>query len=285
VLRQGAILHVFERLGRRRDEGLDRELRGIMKEKGLREQDPYEEVVIRGSFLDSATKTTFEELTKQAAALLADRLYSDEDKIHADQIAEGFLDGTRVGATPVSHGAALPHLRLTEIQRPRMVIVRTEPGVHIDVDDPSVHVHDVDEPIHALFYLLSPEADPSQHLRILAQLANHIDEDDFIQNWLSAASERELRELLLRERSYVSLQLDQDDDTSVFIDKRLREVSLPEGCLVAVIRRGGNRLVPDGKATLLEGDWITVIGDADGISSLYDRYVTNRTEAEVSREE
>ena len=285
VERQGAIMHVFERLGRRRDEGLDRELRGIMKEKGLREQDPYEEVVIRGSFLDSSTKTTFEELTRQAAALLADRLYSDEDRIHADQIAEGFLDGTRVGATPVSHGAALPHLRLTEIRRPRMVIVRTGPGVHIEVDDPSVHAHDVDEPIHAVFYLLSPEADPSQHLRILAQLANHIDEDDFIQNWLSAASERELREMLLRERSYVSLQLDQDDDTSSFIDKPLRDVSLPEGCLVAVIRRDGKRLVPDGKAMLLDGDWITVIGNADGISSLYDRYVRSRTEGEVSSEE
>jgi amino acid transporter/mannitol/fructose-specific phosphotransferase system IIA component (Ntr-type) len=278
VERQGAILHVFERLGRKRDEGLDRELRGIMKEKGLREQDPYEEVVIRASFLDSNEQTTFDELTHHAASVLADRLSSDEDNAEAKQIAEGFLNGTRVGATPVSHGAALPHLRLTEIQRPRMVIVRNRPGVHIHVDDPIVHAHDADEPIHAIFYLLSPEADPSQHLRILAQLASHIDEEEFHQKWLAASNERELREMLLREKSYVSLELDRDDPTAVFIDRSLRDVAMPKGCLVAVIRRGGDRLVPDGGTTLRDGDWITVIGEPGGIGELYDRYVGSRAE-------
>ena len=48
VDREGAIFHVFERLGRQRDTGLDRELRQIMKEKGLRDADPFEEVVTSG---------------------------------------------------------------------------------------------------------------------------------------------------------------------------------------------------------------------------------------------
>ncbi|GIT04208.1 MAG: hypothetical protein CM1200mP28_14670 [Deltaproteobacteria bacterium] len=34
VIRSGAIYHLFARLGEQRFEGLDRELRGIMKEKG-----------------------------------------------------------------------------------------------------------------------------------------------------------------------------------------------------------------------------------------------------------
>ena len=47
VGRSGAIYHLFARLGEQRFEGLDRELRGIMKEKGVREEDPFDEVVTR----------------------------------------------------------------------------------------------------------------------------------------------------------------------------------------------------------------------------------------------
>ena len=53
VDREGAIYHVFERLGRQRDTGLDRELRQIMKEKGLREADPFEEVVTAAAIIDT----------------------------------------------------------------------------------------------------------------------------------------------------------------------------------------------------------------------------------------
>jgi len=51
VVRNGAIYHVFERLGKRRFEGLDYELRGILKEKGLRKEDPFEEIVAHNSSL------------------------------------------------------------------------------------------------------------------------------------------------------------------------------------------------------------------------------------------
>ena len=43
IEREGAIFHVFARLGRRRFAGLDRELRDLMKEKGLRAEDPFDD--------------------------------------------------------------------------------------------------------------------------------------------------------------------------------------------------------------------------------------------------
>jgi amino acid transporter len=45
VIRSGAIYHVFERLGRQRFADLEIELRGILKEKGLRDEDPFDEIV------------------------------------------------------------------------------------------------------------------------------------------------------------------------------------------------------------------------------------------------
>jgi amino acid transporter len=47
VARVGAIYHVFERLGRQRHHNLDTELRGILREKGLRQEDPFDEIVSR----------------------------------------------------------------------------------------------------------------------------------------------------------------------------------------------------------------------------------------------
>ena len=52
VVRSGALLHWFERLGQGRFDGLDPELRGILKEKGVRAEDAFDEVVARAFTLD-----------------------------------------------------------------------------------------------------------------------------------------------------------------------------------------------------------------------------------------
>ena len=45
--RYGAIYHVFARLGEHRFDPLDTELRGIIKDKGLRPDDPFEKTIAR----------------------------------------------------------------------------------------------------------------------------------------------------------------------------------------------------------------------------------------------
>ena len=67
VVRSGAIYHLFARLGEQRFEGLDRELRGIMKEKGVREEDPFDEVVARAQVMEFTKEHQFGEITRQVA--------------------------------------------------------------------------------------------------------------------------------------------------------------------------------------------------------------------------
>ena len=50
--REGAIYHLFARLGQKRFEGLDLELRGIMKERSPREHDRFESIVAEAKVLD-----------------------------------------------------------------------------------------------------------------------------------------------------------------------------------------------------------------------------------------
>jgi len=266
VDRYGAIYHIFERLGRKRFAALDIELREILKEKGLRAHDPFDEIVAMARVIDAPQGATFEDIVTTAAEELSALLPTT-----ASSLAEGFLEGTRVGATPVTGGVALPHLRLPELTKPIMVIARSTSGVTIDVGDVFGAVHE-EESIHAIFFLVSPENDPSQHLRLLAQLAGHVEKEGFMTKWLASETNQEMKEILLREDRFMSLQLAIGHPTEPLIDVPISLLSFPEDCLVAIIHRRGHMVVPRGSTVLEEGDQLTIIGDQRGIRSLKDRF-------------
>jgi amino acid transporter/mannitol/fructose-specific phosphotransferase system IIA component (Ntr-type) len=263
VERDGAIYHWFARLGQSPYEELDREFREILKEKGLRSDDPFHEVISRAQFVEVAQDSSFDELIREASLLLAERV-----EIDADRLEEGFRKGTMVGTTPVAHGAALPHLHIQGIDRPELVLARSKKGLDIYAVDAFGAEHVADEPVHAVFVLVSPEDDHRQHLRMLAELANRIDEDDFMDRWLQATSTAHIKELLLRDAHYLTLRIRRADSSGDLIGRRLADVSWPEGCLVALIRRGDRMIVPSGSTVLEEGDRITIIGETRALLSL-----------------
>jgi len=266
VDRHGAIYHVFARLGKHRHEELDVELRSILKEKGLRSEDPFEEAVLAAVVLDVDRVEGFDVLIEMAAESLARKLPAD-----APTLVKGFTEGTLTGATPVAKGVALPHMRMEGIDHPYMVMVRTRHEISIITGDVFGGKHTA-EKIHAVFFLVSPEEDPSQHLRMLAQLASRIDQDDFLHSWLRARNDVQLKEVFLREERYISLRLEPESRAWELADRAIRELDLPEGCLVAAVRRQGSTIVPRGDTLLLPGDRLLVIGQAEAISELYDRF-------------
>jgi len=269
VDRYGAIYHIFERLGRRRFAALDIELREILKEKGLRSHDPFDEIVATARVIDAPHASTFEDIVLSASEELASLLPAT-----ASSLAEGFLHGTRVGVTPVTSGVALPHLRLPDITQSTMVIVRSRDGITVDVGDAFGGHHEEDS-VHAIFFLVSPEDDPSQHLRLLAQLAGHVDQEGFMTRWLTATTNQEMKEILLREDMFLSIQLKKGTKTESFIDLAIHRLGFPEGCLVALIHRRGHMVVPRGSTVLEEDDQLTIIGDERGIRSLKDRFIAS----------
>ena len=267
ISREGAIFHIFERLGRQRYEGLDRELREIMKERGPREADPLDQLLTHACLLDLAGPVAFEELANQASDQLALDL-----PVAASQLCEGFLSGTRMGATPVSHGVALPHMRSELLDRSYIVLARVREGVRFGSDEPAGVTPATEEAIRAVFFLVSPEVNPGQHLRILAQIARRVDQDSFMPEWLGAESDEQLKEALFRNECIFVMTLGGDQAGSALIGLQLHEVSLPDGTLIAMIRRGDELVIPSGDTALLDGDRLTVIGRPEGISALRDRY-------------
>ncbi len=268
VVRDGAIYHWFARLGRRRYEGLDRELRGILKEKGLREEDPFDEVMARALLFDLKEPLTFGAVVERVAGPLAERL-----PLTAQEIGQRFLDGTRKGATPVTHGIALPHLRLPNLDQPELALVRSQHPVEVESHLLGFEEEGTKHVVRTFFFLVSPEGNPGQHLRLLAKIAGRVDEESFTNEWYTASNEQALKEVLLRDERYLSFYVKAQGRSADLISRSLRDVQMPRGSLVALVRRQGATFVPDGNTVLQTGDRLTIIGDPEGLRQLRGRYV------------
>lgn len=273
IEREGAIFHVFERLGRRRFAGLDRELRDIMKEKGARAEDPFDHVVAHADVIDYTALPTrppeLRRLVEEASGFLAHRL-----PVTVEDLVAGFARGLAAGGTPISHGAALVHARLPAVDYSEMVIVRCRTGVHVSETETDAELvrRATAEPIRAVFFLVSGEADPGQHLRILAQIARRVDDRGFMAEWLANEDEQDLKETLLRDDRFLSLLVRSGARSEVLIGKALRELQMPEGALVALIRRRGVSIVPRGHTVLMDNDRLTIIGEPAGVVQMAEQY-------------
>ena len=265
--RDGAIYHVFERLGRRRFAGLDRELRDIMKEKGARAADPFDEVVARAHTMDLDYQISLSSIIRGASEMMESRLPAS-----ADQLADGFTRGVYGGGTPISQGAALLHMRLPDYDSCELLVARCATSLLFDADDEASQRQAAEQPIHAVFFLVSGEQDAGRHLRILAQLAGRIEADGFMVEWLEDRNDQELKETLLRDDRFLSLQIESGQKTEALIGKALNELHMPEGTLVALIRRYGETLVPRGRTVIREGDRLTIIGSPGSIRTVTNQY-------------
>lgn len=258
--REGALYHVFERLGRHRYTGLERELREILKEKGVPEDDPFEAVVSRAPVRDLKRVPSFAVAAASAAEVLGADL-----GLAPETIREAFIEEARIGATPVSDHAMLPHFRTDDANGHRLVIMRCRDGVEVPNQGG-------DHRVRALFFLVSPHRNPGRHLRILAQLAARVDADDFLERWLGARDEAELRDALLHDRDLLSVRLDPAARSGELVGRTIRDCPLPEGVLVALVRRGPEVVFPRGDTRLLEGDRVCFIGEEAGLAELGRRY-------------
>jgi len=262
VRRYGAIYHVFSRLGENRFDPLDIELREIIKEKGLRKADPFDEIVALAPIFNLDSIEDFGTLARNAAEQLA-----SDGTLDADELADGFLQGTRIGATPVSGNAALPHIRIEGLAIPRLAIARIRKGLEITIGS-ALSDEEKKETVHAVFFLVSPQEDPAQHLRLLAKLAGCVEEERFEAHWAEARDDAGIREVLLRDDRYLSFALQRNTARESWIGRQIRELELPDGCLVALVQRGDETIVPRGSTVLDHGDALILIGEPGCIQTV-----------------
>jgi APA family basic amino acid/polyamine antiporter len=150
--------------------------------------------------------------------------------------------------------------------------VRSRPGIYIKFLNP-VSGKEEEQTLHAVFFLISPLDNPSQHLRMLAQIARHVESDTFADDWEMAEDEQQLKEAILHHERFHSFYIHKDSRSESLIGKQLKEIKMPEGSLIALVRRGDDIIVPRGSTVLEEDDRLTVIGDPSGIREFHKKYI------------
>ncbi len=163
--------------------GLDKELREILKEKGIRDDDPFVEIIEEAEFIEIDSCTKVDCVLREAAEILSAR-----SGISTDLIFGALLERSHLGETPAEAGIALPHLLLDEVDEFYLVLARSVTGIDFPMADQS---------IHAAFVLLGNRKNPAQHLRLLAEIARRAEDPGFIDQWIQADSELELKTLIL----------------------------------------------------------------------------------------
>ena len=268
IKRHGAIYHIHERLGRRKDYGLEREMKGILREKGLRKEDPYERIISRSVVLDiSDSDISYRDSIKKASGNFATSFDMDEK-----QIFDLFWESQDIDTIPFAPSIAFNHIKLKGDISSEIILARVPDSVFLKPDGFESFSKDKQNEIgnlRAIIFLISSSEKPRQHLRILAHLAEIFDDNRFIKRWKKAKNEEEIREILLRDDRFIKLIITADNPMA---GKQIKEIDLPGECLIAIINRNGKTKIPHGDTIIQVNDELAFIGDEEDILFLRNEY-------------
>lgn len=259
VKRQGAIYHIHARLGQLRYEALEHELMTIINEKNVNTSLTYEEVIARSIMLQvPGSQSNFERLLMKATITLSNRLKLDKQVLMEDlfDLDENF--------TKLKEGVFFKYVQMEEALIPEMVSVQSKEGILITEGKET-------KTAHALIFLVSPANRPLLHMRIIGHLAELIEAEEFLERWKRAESENELKEVLLSDERFVHVRLQEHSPSEVWIGEVLMDIDLPGECLVTIIERNGELIIPKGKTKLQSGDVLSILGYPQDIQGLKER--------------
>ncbi len=264
VKREGAIFHWFALLGKYQYSELENEFMSIIKEKGLRQGDPFDQTIIR-SRITHADDTDFDHIVKYVSGI-----FSAEMHVKKETLINEFLTISAIEPELVIPEVSVLFAKNEGIDHPSLHIILSEKGINKPVQKKGISSED---DIRIYFFLASPAKEPRQQLRMLSRLIDIIERDDFVNDMLSLKNHRQIKEYLLHNERYISIQLLPGTVQAEMIDKQLKEIKYPSDVLVALVERNSVTFTPNGNTRLLKNDVLTIIGEPKSISQLFDKYM------------
>ncbi|UCE47921.1 MAG: amino acid permease, partial [Phycisphaerales bacterium] len=185
VSRASAVMHVVERVTDRvlKTVTLEDELRDILLERDDIIEDRFDRLIRECEILDIQGQQSAEKIFRQASAILAERLGTDEFVLF-----EKFLHREAEGGTVVQPGFAIPHVVVEGEQKFDILLVRAREGINFP------HAPD---PVKIMFILAGTKDERNYHLRALMAIAQIAQEKHFKEQWLTARGTEGLRNLIL----------------------------------------------------------------------------------------
>lgn len=265
VKREGAIFHWFALLGKYQYSELESEFMTIIKEKGLRQGDPFDETIIRSRITIVENETDFTHILNYVSGI-----FSAEMHVKREDLVNEFITASAIEPALIIPEVSILFAKKEGIEHPSLHIVLSEKGISKPVNKNGIHSEDF---IKIFFFLVNPAKEPRQQLRMLSRLIDIIERENFVNEMLKLKSHREIKEYLLHNERYITIHLLPGTVQAEMIGRPLKEISWPAEVLVALVERGSTTFAPNGNTRLLENDVLTVIGEPKSIEQLYDKYL------------
>ncbi len=272
VTRRGAILHWFEVLGKEKYDRIENEFFHIIKEKGLREKDPFDQLVTNAeiSFIKSdsflkISKKPFKQIIQETAGKIAEMIDIDRDVIIKE-----FSRKRSIDAEFIIPGVSVSFASFEKISSPRAYIVISKKSIRKKVVKHKIKSEDN---IHVFFFIIAPSDDNKLLLRILSRLLEITDRNNFHHDIASKKTPREVKEYLLHGDRFAKIIITSENKASMDLaGKKIKDLKLPKGVLIAIIERKNESITPYGETVLLENDRLTVIGPPEKINEIQNKY-------------
>lgn len=265
VKREGAIFHWFALLGKYQYAELENEFMTILKEKGLRQGDPFDETIINARITMLDKKIDFLDLVDEVSGI-----FSTEMHVGKDVMVKEFLSVSTFDPSLVVPEVAILFARHEGIDRPSLHIILSDEGVQKSVHKSGIHSEDH---IRVFFFLVSPAKESRMQLRMLSRLIDIMERDGFVGEILSKKNQREIKEYLLHNERFITVRLLPGTVQASMIGKQLKEVRFPPDVLVALIERNSETYAPNGNTVLQANDVLTIIGEPPSITYLFNMYM------------
>ncbi len=180
-----ALMHIIGRVIDREltDATLETELRDIILSRDDLMADRFHMLIEKAPIIDLDESCDFNVFFTE----IAERLAADAG-MTADEMADLLKQRERESSTAITPFFAVPHVIIPGEKTFRMFIVRSRKGIRFSDENPRVN---------AIFVLAGTRDERAFHLRALAAIAQIVRHGRFEKQWLEAASENQLRDILL----------------------------------------------------------------------------------------
>jgi PTS system nitrogen regulatory IIA component len=126
---------------------------------------------------------------KRALEMLSELVTKDEPELSQGEVFSSLIERERLGCTGLGHGVAIPHGRLKGLDHAVCAFMKLNQGVDYDTADKKA--------VDMLCALLVPEKSTSEHLEILATLAEMFSNPAFCARLQAAKTGAEVYQLLV----------------------------------------------------------------------------------------
>ncbi|MGS0680405.1 PTS IIA-like nitrogen regulatory protein PtsN [Shewanella sp. 125m-7] len=125
---------------------------------------------------------------KKVLELISDIAAVQYPTLSSQEIFESLLAREKMGSTGIGNGIAIPHGRLSNIERPVAVLVKCEVPIPFDAIDK--------QPVDILFALLVPSEQCEQHLATLSLMAEKLNDKAVVKLLRKTSNESELYQVI-----------------------------------------------------------------------------------------